>query len=437
MKPRILLVDDDCAIQFGFTKYLSRLGHEISAASGLNEAKELVQAQRYDAILLDLNLPDGNGLDWITDLKENQPDMSIIVITGIGDIPTAVEAMRRGADNFLTKPVNMAELDIFIKKGLEVGLLRRNNIVRERLFKHDRPFFGTSPGMSEAVKFASFVSSNDSIVMLQGETGTGKGVLARFIHEHSARRSAPYVEINCSGLRGEMLASELFGHAKGAFTTAIKDRQGLIEIADNGTLFLDEIGDMDLHVQAQFLKVIEEKQFRRLGEVKVRSSDFRLICATNKNIKKEVEEGNFRKDLFFRILVFPIALQPLRMILEDLPGLVRHLLGALGASDAGVTPEATGLLISYPWPGNIRELRNVLERALLLSQGGKLGVEHFPGLEDHITEYSRKDKGPSPSSELTRIEETIRSFDGDITKAAKALSISRATLYRRLKGGKT
>ncbi|MEW6584856.1 MAG: sigma-54 dependent transcriptional regulator [Nitrospirota bacterium] len=434
MKPAIMLVDDEESIRFGFSRYLSRAGYNVKEADSLSAGQKLLLLQRFDAILLDLNLPDGNSIEWIRELRENYPDLSIVVITGYGDVPTAVEAMRRGADNFLTKPVNMEDLDLFLKKSLELGTLRRTHLTSQRLAKKDRSYFGESPAVKKVQELALLAAQNASPVILLGETGSGKGVLARWIHDNGSFSSAPFVELNCSNLRGELLASELFGHARGAFTTAVQDRQGLIEVADGGTLFLDEISDMDMAVQAQFLKVIEEKQYRRLGEVKMRRSEFRLICASNRDLLEETKQGNFRRDLYFRINVFPIFIPPLRERPEDIPGLVHHLLAVLGAPDMEISRDVMQLLEQYHWPGNIRELRNLLERALILSRGSQLTPDHFAGLEYAPVAVEET----ADTSDLTKVEEAhikivMQRFGNDTKKAAEALGISRATLYRKLK----
>jgi DNA-binding NtrC family response regulator len=434
MNPKILIIDDEEGTRFGFSRYLSKAGYRVQEAATLSESKEAVSSQRFDAILLDLHLPDGNGLDWISELRESHPDVALVIITAFGDIPVAVEAMRCGADNFLTKPVNMADLDVFLRKSLELGNLRREHLTNQRLTRKDQPYFGESLAMKKVMNMVSLAAKNDSPVVFLGETGSGKGFLAKWLHDHSLRYSGPFVEVNCSNLRGDLLASELFGHAKGAFTSAVHDKQGLIEVADGGTLFLDEIIDMDIGVQAQFLKVIEEKQYRRLGEVKIRRSDFRLICATNHDLVAETKEGRFRKDLYFRIAVLPVTIPTLRERPEDIPGFVRQILTNLGHHEIEITDEIMQLLKNYPWPGNIRELRNVLERAILLSYGDPLSAEHFPGLDSRYFMSENK----TGVSNLNNIEEThirtvIKRFDGDTRKAAEALGISRATLYRKLK----
>jgi DNA-binding NtrC family response regulator len=434
MTSHILIVDDDDGTRFGFSRFLSKVGYEVREASTLAEAQETVSSQRFDALLLDLCLPDGNGIDWIPALRENFPHLSIIIITGLGDLPVAVEAMRCGADNFLTKPVDLDSLEVFLKKSLEQGTLRRKHTVEQRLAKKEEIYFGPGPSIQKVRELAVLAAETDAPVLLQGETGTGKGMLAKWIHQNSRRNAQPYVEINCSGLRGDLLSSELFGAVKGAFTSAVQDRPGLIEVADGGSLFLDEIGDMELGVQAQFLKVIEEKNFRRLGEVKPRRSDFRLICATHKDLQNETNQEKFRRELYFRIQVFPIHLPPLRDRAEDIPELVAHLLRNLGGAFNLVTPEVLGLLMSYAWPGNIRELRNVLERALLLSRGESFTPAHFPGLETPTVPWESFPAGQGPASlQTSRLQTLMKEFGGDKAKVAQALGISKATLYRRLK----
>jgi DNA-binding NtrC family response regulator len=435
MKQNILIVDDEPAIRLGLSRYLTKAGYIVREAASLSEARDAIVSQRLDAVILDQKLPDGNGIDWISDLRADHHDIAIIIITGAGDVPLAVEAMQRGADNFLTKPVNIHDLEVFLQKCLELSALRRKDLTRQRLSKKSQHYFGDSPAMRSVMAHASTAAENDSVILLLGETGSGKGVLAQWVHEHSLRSSGPFVEINCSTLRGELLANELFGHARGAFTSAIQDRQGLIEFADGGTLFLDEIGDMDLAVQAQFLKVIEEKKFRRLGEVKVRNSDFRLICATNKELLGEVRQARFRQDLYFRIQVFPLMIPPLRERPEDLAGLVRHVLLDLHSPNPDVSPEVMSFLKAYSWPGNIRELRNVLERASLLARGRPLDLEYFPGL---VSSRAGGDRRQSVMRNLDQLEEdyiksVIERLGGDIDKAIDVLGISKATLYRRLK----
>jgi DNA-binding NtrC family response regulator len=433
VKPSILVVDDEPATLFGFSKYLTGAGYTVREASCLSDVRETIWTQRFDAVILDLNLPDGNGIELIIKIRESYPDMAVVVITGRADIPLAVDAMRRGADNFLTKPVSMVDLDVFLRKSLELSSLRRKELTRQRLTKETRPFFGESRAMKMVMELVTVATENDSAVLLQGDTGTGKGVLAKWIHEHGSRGTGPFVEINCSSLKGDLLSSELFGHVKGAFTSAVQDRQGLIEVADGGTLFLDEIADMDQSVQSQFLKVIEDKCYRRLGDAGVRKSNFRLIAATNRDLRGEAQAGRFRNDLFFRINIFPISIPSLKERLEDLPGLVRHLLSFLGSPDDEISAEVMSLLMSYPWPGNIRELKNVLERAVLIARGGHLNSGHFPGLDSGTLKSVSGEFQDLEEIEGDHIRGVIGRFGGDIKKAAEMMHISRATLYRKIK----
>ncbi len=435
MRPRVLVVDDDTAVLFGLTHYLDRIGFEPTQAQSLAEARQHIHEHQFDIIMLDMRLPDGDGLEWIPNLREMLPDVAIVVITGYGDIPLAVEAMRRGADHFLTKPVNLDDLEVFLRKSIELGTLRRRVSAYRRLDRGPVMYFGETPIMREVRRLAQLAAESDAPVLILGETGTGKGMLARWIHAHSQRAPMPFVEVNCSSLRGELLASELFGHVRGAFTTAIRDRKGLVEAADGGTLFLDEIGDMDLAVQAQILQVIEEKQFRRLGEVRVRRSDFRLICATNQDLDRAVQSRRFRRDLYYRIHVFPIYMPPLRDRREDIPGLVRHILQHLGAGDREVTRAALERLQTYDWPGNVRELRNALERALILAPSGPLLPEHFAFLQT-APEEATASATPVGDDEVARILATIRQCGGNKKRAAQVLGISRSTLYRKIRKAK-
>ena len=434
MNPKILLIEDDEGSRFGFMRYLSKAGYIVQEATCLSEARQAVLSQRFDAVLLDFKLPDGNGLDWIIELRENYPDIPVIIITGHGDIPVAVEAMRRGADNFLTKPVNMEDLEVFLRKSLELGVLRRKYLANQRLERKDRIYFGESDAVKKMINLVSLAAKTDAPVLLLGETGAGKGVLAKWLHDNGFRSSAPFVEVNCSNLKGDLLASELFGHAKGAFTTAVRDTQGLVEVADGGTLFLDEISDMDVGVQAQFLKVIEDRRYRRVGEVKVRRSEFRLICATNRDLLEETHKGGFRKDLYFRINVLSIVIPSLRERPEDISGLVPGILRNLGVSNPVISSGVMKLLQEYSWPGNIRELRNVLERAILLARGQPLAPEHFSGLDSsHILLNQKRSLKDLADIEYDHVRTVLKRFGGDTKKAAEALKISRATLYRKLK----
>lgn len=434
MKSTILLVEDNASTRFGFVKYFSKDGYEIFEAETLAEAAVALATRHFNIMILDINLPDGNGIDFILTARASDPFIPIIVITGEGDIPLAVEAMQRGADNFMTKPVDNAALGVFIRKTLEIGVLKQQQSIRKRLEKKDDFFIGETRVMQEIRGLASAAGASDIPVLITGETGTGKGMLAKWIHQQSPRSSYECVELNCSALRGEMLSREIFGNARGAFTSADQDRKGLLDIADRGTLFLDEIGDMGIDVQAQFLKVLEDKSYRRLGDVKLFRSNFRLICATHRELDALVESGQFRQDLLYRINMMTIHLPPLRERLDDLPELVAHLMRAFGSDVTVVSDAIMNMLRGYSWPGNIRELKNVLERALLLTpNGAPLRQVHFANLAVTRPINPLQCGGTVQEVEETHIRTVLEKMGGNIEKAAKSLNISRATLYRRLK----
>ena len=434
MKPYVLLIEDNDATRFGFVRYFSKEGYEIEEAADLAVAARAIDANRFDAIVLDINLPDGSGLDFIDTIREHDTCTPIIVITGAGDIPLAVEAMQRGADNFLTKPVDNAALLAYLGKTLEIGVLKRRLSARKRLEKQEDIFLGDTPAMLDILHFARTAATSDIPVLITGETGTGKGVLARWVHRQSARATHEFVEINCSGLRGELLSREIFGNARGAFTSADQDRKGLLDVADRGTLFLDEIGDMGVDIQAQFLKVLEEKSYRRLGDVKLLRSNFRLICATHRDIGSLLQSGLFRQDLLYRINLMTIHIPPLRERMADLPAIVSYLLRELGASEMVVSGDVMAMLTAYAWPGNIRELKNVLERALLLTpRGGALLQAHFSNLAHSLYTRSAQCARTVQEVEEMHIMAMLDKVKGDVEKAARTLNISRATLYRRLK----
>jgi DNA-binding NtrC family response regulator len=424
---RLFFVDDDECIQFAYKRYFADSEYQIVCATTLKAAKTAIASDRFDAMVLDVSLPDGQSIEWIPELRNSYPGMPIIIITGVGDIPSAVKAIKYGAENFLAKPVEMNDLKVILERCIEIESVRKRDRIQQRLLNQASPYFGKSATTDKMLELAKIATKSDTVVLLEGETGTGKGVLARWIHYNSERKSEPFIEVNCSSLKGELLRSELFGHARGSFTSAVKDREGLIELADGGTLFLDEIGDMDSAAQAQMLKAIEEKSFRRVGDNSVRKSDFKLICATNRDLKAETKE--FRRDLYFRICTFPIKLPPLRQRKEEFPGLIEHFLRNSGYTHFPVDSEVIRLLTVYPWPGNTRELKNMLERALLLAQGEVLTTRYFPDLSPEFEiEKSQKLEG----LEDEHILKVLKEFNGNKSKTCEALGLSISSLYRRL-----
>jgi two-component system response regulator AtoC len=446
MSDSLLFVDDDPDVLRSLGDYFERLGFEVFREETGEAALEAYARHRPDVVVLDLKLPGLDGLQVLEQLRRQ--DASVLLLTGYGDIATAVRAMQLGAENFLTKPVDMGHLAAVVARALDKVRLRRHNaLLVSRLSPAvDDEVLGVSGPMRDLARQVVLLAESDrTTVLLTGESGTGKGWVARLIHRLSPRGTAPFVDVNCAGLSATFLDSELFGHEKGAFTDAKEMKQGLFEIADRGSLFLDEIAELASELQPKVLKALEDKSFRRLGGTREIQVDVRLIAATNRDIGEAVRSGRFREDLYYRLNVIPLHLPPLReRAREDRFALLRRLFADLRAelreSPGEISTEALERLLDYAWPGNIREMRNVLERALIVSRGAaQLGPEHLPA------ELSRRQAGGTggdtehapPASledvEREHIERTLRRHGGNRTRAAEELGISRATLINKIK----
>ena len=441
MADTLLLVDDDADVLKAIGDYFDRIGYEVMRESTGRQGIETFERVRPDVTILDLHLPDQSGLDVLETLRRQGG--AVILLTGQGDIATAVRAMQLGAENFLTKPVDMAHLAAAAARVAEKTRLSRHN-ARLRARDHETEglaSLGTSPGMLELRRQVTLLAASDrSTVLLQGESGTGKGWVARVIHNQSPRADGPFVDVNCGGLSATFLDSELFGHEKGAFTDAQERKIGLFELADRGTIFLDEIGELAPELQPKLLKVLETKKFRRLGGTKELSVDVRLVAATNRDLVQDVEHGRFREDLYYRLNVMPLVLPPVRdRSREDRLDLITRLIADLKAQLPGCPTECSAdvldRLLSAPWPGNVREMRNVLERAMILARGQPvIGVEHLPAdLRQRATTDRRYQAQSLSEIERQHIERTLRHHSGNRTRAAAELGISRATLINKIK----
>jgi DNA-binding NtrC family response regulator len=438
LKDRILIVEDEPIVRFGIRDFLESQGFAVEEAGSLEQARITCQRARPDAIVLDYLLPDGNALDLLPELQGADPQLPVVLLTGHGTIDLAVRAMKQGAENFLTKPVELPALSVILDRALENQRNRRRQAARARSDREGLdPFLGTSEAIRALAREAAVALRSEGPVLIQGETGSGKGVLARWLHEHGSRCDEPFVDLNCAGLSREFLESELFGHARGAFTGAVAEKKGLFEVAHRGTLFLDEIGDFDPALQPKVLKVLEDKRFRRMAEVADRQVDVFLIAATNHDLLRLVREGKFRSDLYFRISTIPLVVPPLRERREDIPLLATHTLGQLGRdlgrSDVRLSRGALEALRSYGWPGNLRELRNMLERAVLRAEGPEIQSSDLRFTVDLAA-------GPEPGagstlSELERrqIERVLQEERGRVVNAARRLGIPRSTLYQKIK----
>ncbi len=447
LKSRILLVDDDAGARFGVRTYLETYGYEIEEADTCASAMAHLHTDLPDLVILDYALPDGTALDLLQRLKAEDIDVPVIVLTGHGSIELAVAAIKEGAEQFLTKPVEMASLTVVVDRVIEHQQnTRRVHATRARVAATpvEGLFAGRSPAMQLLARDARSVAASDVPVLIEGETGTGKGVLARWIHEGSKRASESLVEVNCAGLPRDLLESELFGHERGAFTGAASAKPGLLEGAHRGTMFLDEIGDMDVSLQPKLLKAVEEKKFRRLGDVGERRVDIRFIAATNHNLAKLVAEGRFREDLYYRINTVVLRLPPLRDRQEDLPEIASQLLAQLSKEMRRPAPqldeEALKALGEHSWPGNVRELRNVLERAVILSASPVLRRNdlRLTGIPAVSAAGPAAVETKSTLKELERqhILRVLEEEHGNVPRAAKRLGIPRSTMYQKLKSSR-
>ena len=436
-KGRVLIVDDDRALADALVGLLAHSGCEAASAGSGTEALAVLRKQPTDVVLLDLRLGSESGLDVLAEIKKARPEISVIIVTALGTIETAVEAMRAGADNFVVKPLDPPRLLAVVGKGLETRALRARAQQLERTSTRPVPaVVGSSVAMGQALRLAETVAPHDTTVLLRGETGTGKGLLARYLHDRSARRRQPFVELNCAGLHRELTESELFGHEKGAVTGATERKLGLFEAAAGGTLFLDEIGEMDTGIQAKLLRAIEEKTFRRIGGLVEIDVDVRLIAATHRDLEKEVQQGRFREDLFYRLSVFSIPLPALRERDRDVVPLALHFLHQFQTdADDELSEDVADKLEDYDWPGNVRELRNVIERACILAgDGGTLGVEHLPSLVSRPRDPEAAGSRAATTirdAEREQIQRALSEQSGNVKAAAEQLGISRATLYRK------
>src|SRR6266700_1550401 len=430
MPDSVLLIDDDADVLRAVGDYFDRIGYEVGRAETAQAGLEAFDRLRPDVVILDLHLPDVGGLEVLERLRSQGG--SVILLTGQGDIDTAVRAMQLGAEHFLTKPVDLNHLAAATARVSEkIRLVRQNAMLRAR--EHEDAgleSLGASPAIRELGR---------QIELLTGESGTGKGWVARIIHHLSPRASGPFVEVNCGGLSATFLESELFGHEKGAFTDAKERRQGLFELADRGTIFLDAIGDLAPELQPKLLKVLESKRFRRLGGSRELTVDVRLIAAAHRDLGEEVRAARFREDLFYRLSVMPLRLAAVRdRSRDDRLALLTRIVADLGPQMPGCpsacSAEALDRLLSAPWPGTVREMRNVVERAMILARGAaQLGVEHLPA--DLRKGGGDRRHQPQALAEVERghIEKTLKFHGGNRTRAALELGISRATLINKIK----
>jgi DNA-binding NtrC family response regulator len=441
---KILVIDDDPVIRFGICDFLRKCDYQVTEAATVREGQHQFQNLQPDAAVVDSLLPDGTSfeiLEWMENLGACIP---VFILTSPGAKRATIPPSYGGTAYLFDKPVALQVLKQQLDRALEGERLRRQSksAPYQSWQQSLDPFLGTSAAIRHLAQLANRLLTSESPLFLQGETGSGKGVLANWIHNHGTRAGESFHDLNCAGLSRELLESELFGHRRGSFTGAVENKLGLFEAANHGTLFLDEIGDIDLHVQSKLLKAVEERRFRRLGEVRERMVDVRLISATRCNLEKLMEEGRFRDDLYYRINVVPITIPPLRERSEDIPLLARYLIDRLchecGRKPMSIEDSALDLLRRHRWPGNIRELRNALERAIQLSERSSLTTADFQ-LERRCSTDSKPPLSSNDFSltlrqvEENHIEMVLQEEGGSVERAARRLGIARSSLYNRLK----
>jgi two-component system, NtrC family, response regulator HydG len=443
MKPKILVVDDEAAHRSMIDAVLTPEGYDIYQAEDGQIAVEAVEKQFYDLILMDIRMGRTGGIEALKKIKEISPSIPVVMMTAYASVNTAVEALKSGANDYLIKPVDIEELKILVKKTMGYHLLEQENrLLKERLDNQPghEDIIGQSVQMRKLFETINLVAPSDATLLITGESGTGKELIANAVHEKSHRRDHPLIKVNCAALPETLLESELFGHEKGAFTGALARKQGRFQMADGSSIFLDEIGDMPLTTQVKILRVLQEREFEPVGSNQTIRVDIRIIAATNKILEKEIEAGRFREDLFYRLNVVTLHVPPLRERRDDIPLLADFFLKRYAEKNQrlikGFTPRAMDLLMRHTWPGNARELENIVERAVILTRGDIITPAEFPGVIRALDEGSGEEKGPVKSLKDLEKQMIIRTLEeslGNRTHAANILGISRRTLQLKLK----
>ncbi|MDR3712976.1 MAG: sigma-54 dependent transcriptional regulator [Puia sp.] len=437
----VLIIDDEEKLRSLLGRLIRLEGFNVLEAGTLKAATRFLEKETVDVVLCDVKLPDGNGVEYVKEIKPRYPALEFILLTAYGNIADGVMAMRNGAFDYITKGDDNDKIIPLLNKSMEkVQLQKRVEQLEKQVGKRYAfdSILGESPLIREAIELAKRVAGSDATVLLLGETGTGKEVFAQAIHNGSKRAGKPFLALNCSAFGKELLESEIFGHKAGAFTGAVKDKKGLIEEASTGTLFLDEIGEMHIDLQAKMLRVLETSEFIKVGDTKSTRVDVRIIAATNRDLQKEVEEGRFREDLFYRLNVFTIPLPSLRDRKKDIPLLAEYFIPFFakksGKRIEGMSPEFQAQLLHHEWKGNIRELKNVVERAVILADGPTLTIESLPA---DLQSTGYRHHGPISAFDLASVEKlhiqrVLNHTKGNKTEAARLLNIGLTTLYRKI-----
>ncbi len=438
----ILFVDDEKEILSIVKEYLTLNGYDVAVVDNGLKALDLIKEGKFDIVFTDLNMPGCSGLEVLASTKEHRPETEVIIVTGFGTIESAIEALKLGSYDYLQKPIKLERLKILIDRIIEKKRLQKENILIKRRLKERYQYdelVGVSPKMQELYDVIDRIRINSPTVLIQGESGTGKEVVARVIHQNSDRTEKPFIPVNCGAMVEGLLESELFGHVKGSFTGAIKNKIGLFKAAEGGTIFLDEIAELTPNLQVKLLRVLQDKKIRPIGDTEEIDVEVRVIAATNRNLNEAIKSGALRKDLFYRLNVVSIEMPPLRERKEDVPLFINYFLNKFNVLNkrkvAGVSPEAMNVLLNYHWPGNVRQLENAIERAFVLGLGETIELDDLPTEIREFGDITVR-KGTSLNlreNEIVLIKEALKKASGNKPNAAKSLGINITTLYRKIK----
>jgi two-component system nitrogen regulation response regulator NtrX len=443
MRKTILIVDDEESICQSLGGVLADDGYEVLTAGSGEEALKIVEEEMLSLVLLDIWLPGIDGIETLKIIKSGHPQLRVVMMSGHGTIETAVKATKLGAFDFIEKPLSLEKVLLIVKHALDITQLEEENVLLKQKVTHEYELTGDSEAITELQEMISLVAPTNAWILIMGENGTGKELVARSIHKQSKRVSKAFVEVNCAAIPEELIESELFGHEKGSFTGATEKKRGKFDMAHEGTIFLDEVADMSLKAQAKVLRILQEKKYERVGGTKLIATDVRVLAATNKDLEKEMEEGRFRQDLYYRLNVIPLRVPPLRDRKEDIPLLVKRFLKDFsskeGEAEKTITADALAILMRHGWPGNVRELKNIVERLNIMKVGNVIEADDIPlFMKKEQTPEVAEDTPDSLREAKTAFEKQyiagkLKDYDGNVSRTAEAIGLERSNLHRKIK----
>ncbi len=445
MSKTILIVDDEESICQSLGGVLSDDGYEVMTAGSGEEALKIVEEEMLSLVLLDIWLPGIDGIETLKIIKAGHPQLRVVMMSGHGTIETAVKATKLGAFDFIEKPLSLEKVLLIVKHALDITQLEEENILLKQKVTHEYELTGDSEAITELQETISLVAPTNAWILIMGENGTGKELVARSLHQQSKRVNKAFVEVNCAAIPEELIESELFGHEKGSFTGATEKKRGKFDLAHEGTIFLDEVADMSLKAQAKVLRILQEKKYERVGGTKLIATDVRVVAATNKDLEKEMEEGRFRQDLYYRLNVIPLRVPPLRDRKEDIPLLVKRFLKDFsskeGEEEKTITADALAILMQHSWPGNVRELKNIVERLNIMKVGNVIEADDIPlfmkkeqNPETEVTESAPDSLREAKTAfEKQYIAGKLKEYDGNVSRTASAIGLERSNLHRKIK----